>query len=225
MTLRLRTFLVVLLASVALPVSAQGWYVGASVGRAKAADAGSNVSSGVNEACAVAITAGATGCAAFVNYDENRTGASFFAGQKYGRYVGAEVGYVDLGTYDLSGSFLVSGSGGTATLFGSEEDKASATYIDAVLTYPVTPVVSVFGKVGIAYMHNEESCSLSGAVCGSHTDNSWEPDFSIGVGTEITPTVGLRLAYSQFNSVGDSNYEYTAGNFRYLELAGIVHFR
>jgi len=217
--------LVSLLSLAVMPAWAQGPYLGVGVGRARAADAASNSRNLANQLCAAAYGAGASSCSTSLKYDENANGFSAFAGMQLNPYLAGEVGYVDLGTYNLRGSFVITSGGTTSTASGTEEDKASAAYLAAVFSYPVIRRVSLFGKLGLAYTRLHESCAVSLTTCASGTDTGWGPTFAVGVSAGLVRNVDLRLAYSQFNSVGDANNEYAAGDFRYLGIAAVVHFR
>jgi len=216
--------LVSLLSLAAVPAWAQGAYFGVGVGRAQAADASSNSRNLADQVCAAAYGAGASGCAVSLKYDESANGFSAFAGMQLSPYLAGEVGYVDLGTYSLRANFVLTSGGTTSIASATEEDKASAAYFAAVFSYPVTRRVALLGKLGLAYTRLKESCTVSVAPCSSGSDTGWQPTFGLGVDVSLVANVDLRVSYTQFNNVGDANNQYAAGDFRYAEIAGIVHF-
>ncbi len=204
---------------------ARSWYVGAGLGHARAVDAGTSLASGGQDVCNLALLTGSSSCNFSARGDDTDTAYSVFVGGQFTPYVAGELGYVDFGSYGASGTLSATGGSLGGVHQFTERDRPSATYLAAVLSYPVLRRwLSVFGKLGIGYMHNEEDCTVSGTGCASHSDNSWEPVFGVGVSTTVTSLFELRLAYSQFNSVGDRSWEYTAGDFRYAQLSGLVRF-
>ena len=202
---------------VSVPVQAAGWYVGAGLGVGHAADADSNVFG------SVAILSGG-GIPVIGSYDSSNPLVQVFGGYQFNRYVAAEAGYTDFGSYTLNGLAAV-GNGYVAV---SETDRIDALYIAAVGSIPLTSSVSLFGKLGLASSRDRETCYVTGAACPSVSSSQTEPVIGVGVEFPFTPVrlrqhLAMRVEYDVFPSIGNG-MEYTAGNFDALTVNGIYHF-
>ncbi|HYW90984.1 MAG TPA: outer membrane beta-barrel protein [Gammaproteobacteria bacterium] len=207
----------------ASPAPAQGLYFGAGLGAARAADADSNVQRLEDRQCAVLLGSGATSCAWSESHDTTNPAYSVFAGYGFSRYLAVELGYAGFGTYKLHASVAAAGAGATSPVY-YEQDNASAAYADAVLSYPVIERIAVFARAGIGYVQNRKSCTDSVSGCSPGTDNEWKPTYGVGVSVNVAPETDVRMAYTEFDGVGDNNRQYTAGKFRMLEIDGVYHF-
>jgi len=214
---------VLLLMVGACPAVAQPWYFGAGLGAARAADAESNVHRLEDRLCAASLGPGASGCVPSESHDTSNPAYSVFAGYAFSRYVAVELGYAGFGTYKLHASVATSGTAPTGPAY-YEQDDASAAYADAVLRYPVIARVALFARVGIGYMQNRKSCADTVSSCSPGTDDAWKPTYGLGVSVNVAPEADVRMAYTEFDGVGDNNRQYTAGKFRLLEIDGVYHF-
>jgi OOP family OmpA-OmpF porin len=147
-------FASVLAASVS--VHAEGMYAGARVGNTEMkADA----------------TAGA-------GMSDNGTSMAVFAGTAITSYFGAEVGYVNFGTYFK----------GTPS-----EAKMTALYFAGTATYPINPQVNVFAKAG--FSQNKANSNQVGTFSNT--------GFLMGVGAEynFTNKIGVVAEYENFGNI------------------------
>lgn len=205
------------------PAAAQGWYFGAGLGVARAADVDTNVQRLGDRLCALLLGPGTTGCSPSVSRDSSSPAYSVFAGYAFSRYLSAELGYAGFGTYKLHASVPTGGTGSTGPAY-YEQDDASAAYADAVLRYPVFERVALFARVGFGYMQNRKSCTATVSSCYPGTDDEWKPTYGVGVSVNVAPETDVRMAYTEFDGVGDDSTQYTAGKFRMLEIDGVYHF-
>ena len=196
-----------------MPVYAANWYAGFGVGAGRSRDAASNVQNGITTLAGLGISSSAT-------FNTGRAAFNIFGGYQFNRYVAAEIGWIDFGNYNLNGTAV---SGGTSVAV-SETDKISAFTLAAVGTIPINQTFSVFGKAGIAVSQDKESCTISGSTCASASDSATKPMFGIGGEMNASQNVGLRLEYDQYNNIGNSNNEYTAGDFYQVALSGLYRF-
>lgn len=169
------TGLIAAIAAISPLVFAQdsGWYVGASIGQSKAKDT-----------CPNTVPVG-------VNCDDTDTGWSVFSGYQFNKYLGAEIGYADLG------EFKVSTSGTTDTL------KVKGSELLGVGTFPINPQFEVYGKVGVFFWNVKESCA--GTLCPFGSQNETGSDLTYGLGAKFTFTknVGVKVQYQRYKDVGN----------------------
>lgn len=145
-------FLALLALSVALPAAAQlnmsSVYVGGSLGQAKAKDS-------------------CSGC------DDKDTTWGVFGGYRVNRYVAAELGYHDLGSYGPI--------------------DANAWELVGVGSWPITDQFSVYGKLG-GYRGKFEGAGAS----ESNTDLT----YGLGLQFDLNKNVGLRGEWQRYPSMG-----------------------
>ncbi len=201
-----------------VPAQAAGWYLGLGAGTGYAADAANNV------ATSAAYLAG-TGIVTVGTYDTNQPAFSLFGGIQFNPYIAMEAGYIDFGSYSLTG---IATSGGGTVAF-SETDQIDAVYLAAVGFAHLNRVVSLFGKLGLADSTVSESCTVSGTSCLSANDSALEPMAGIGVEFRFMPRrrrqhLAMRVEYDNFTNVGNSNNDYTAGNFHSVTVSGLFRF-
>jgi OOP family OmpA-OmpF porin len=128
---------------------AGNWYIGFGAGASKALDADNNLSADQNALALIGVSSGITA-------DENAADLSVFAGYQFIPQIAAEIGYEYLGKYKLNGAFSAS----IGSMAGFEEDKVSAVTLSAVLSAPITPTFSLFGRLGIADTTIDQSAAL-----------------------------------------------------------------
>ncbi len=219
MTLRgkMLFMLLAMVAAAAAPAQADSWYAGAGLGVGHAADADSNVFSSI-----AMRTNGAVPVAG--SYDSSHGLFQLFGGFRFDRYIAVEAGYVNLGRYTLN-SISSQGAGFVGM---SETDRVDALYVAAVGTYPVSRIVSVYGKLGLAHSRDKETCFVTGSVCPSASDTADEPMIGVGAEFPFTPVPwhphwALRVEYDIYPSVGGSA-EYTSGTFNLVTAEGLYEF-
>lgn len=196
-----------------LPAYASGWYMGVGVGTAQALDADSNVANSLS------ALAGA-GISSVGSYDTNASALTLFGGFRFNRNFAVELGYADLGSYNLN---VLATSGGS-TVAASETDDVSALSLSAVGIIPLDGFVSIFGKLGVASTADSESCSVTGTSCSSTTDYSLDPIVGVGGEINLGPRWALRLELDQYYQIGNTANEYTAGDFRLVTFSGLFRF-
>lgn len=184
-------------------------YAGAGLGGSISLSADGNV----NDARSILATVGTAGR---ITYDKATVTPAVLLGVGLNRYIAAEIRYAYLGDYGLK----TSAGGGTA----KESDDVHAFSLTAVGKYPLGPKVQVLAKVGFADTIVNMTCSIPGQGCASATDSS--VGFVFGAGISLLPArvLELRFDYTQYNGVGNSGRNYTAGTFGALETLAIYHF-
>ncbi|MHB8413776.1 MAG: outer membrane beta-barrel protein [Acidiferrobacteraceae bacterium] len=207
------TALFIVLTCAAVPVYASGWYLGiASIALGRATDAGRNVANAVP---------GSPGSTTAVSFDDQGlVPISVFGGYQFDPYMGAEVGDVYFGNYTLLTA--TAGSGGSVA--GSETDKPNAIWFAVVGTLPINQRFSIFGKAGLAYAQDKMTCTRTGSTCASALNAAMTPMFGMGGQMNATRKIRVRLEYDQYNSIGNNQYEYTAGTFYQVAWSVLYRF-
>jgi OOP family OmpA-OmpF porin len=158
--------------------SAQGFYIGGSVGRSDADD---------SNAVPDLITSGSA--------DGTDTGFKIFGGYQFNPYFGLELAWVDLGTAKYSGSFAgFPVTGGTV--------KTQGFNFSAVGTYPFGSGFAVFGKIG-AFAWESKQNDVTAGIPFSNKENGGDVSFGIGASYDITKNIGIRAEWERFKAVGD----------------------
>ena len=142
-----------------------GWYAGVSLGQSKAD-------------CASGL--GATSC------DDTDSAWKILGGYQFSRYLGAELGYQDLGKVN-------------ATVGASSASvKTKAWDLAAVGTLPIADKFSAFGKLG---MYRADS-DLSSDVLASGSESKSDLTYGLGLQYDFTRSVGMRGEWQRFQKVG-----------------------
>ena len=150
-----------------------GWYVGASAGQSKAKDS-----------CPNSIPVG-------VSCDDTSGAYGVFGGYQFNKYLGAELGYTDLG------EVTASGLGTTETI------KVKGIELLGVGTFPINPQFEVYGKVGVFFWDLKDSCA--GTLCGFSSQSDTGTDLTYGLGAKFnfTKNVGVRVQYQRYKDIGN----------------------
>lgn len=147
--------------------------------------------------------------------DGTATGFKVYGGYVWPARFGIEVGYYDLGTYDV---FTFNTK--------SDEFKTTALAFSGTYSLPLNPSAEVLLKFGLAFTDVDYRCF---SACGwpyintSHSDVS--PVMGIGIGWRIAPSFSVRADWEYFglvtHSVGGmiAEYDYSA-----VSIAGQFHF-
>lgn len=164
-------------AGTGLPALAQdsGWYAGASAGWSTARDY-----------CPNAIPVGSS-C------DDSGGAYSVFGGYQFIKYLGIELGYVDLGKV-----------GASAPALGiSETIKARGFELSGVGTLPIGSRFELYAKAGLYVLDVDYACSGSGCTSISSLSET-ASDFTYGVGAIVSfsKNIGLRVQYQRYQDVG-----------------------
>lgn len=177
----------------------QGFYLGAGGGRSKANNAGN-----CSDLSSIFLSGGFT-----CNSNDTGTGWKVFAGYQFNRYVAAEVSYVNLGEFKISGSgnfaagppFL-----GPSTFNGS--DKPTGFSLDAVGTLPITEEFGLIARIGAFRWTLDASATISSSVGAGTLSSSDKPtgtsvDYGIGVKYDFAKDFGVRAELQRFKNIGD----------------------
>jgi hypothetical protein len=147
--------------------------------------------------------------------DSNATGYKVYGGYVWPQRFGFEVGWYDLGSYDVF-TFGVK----------SDEFKTSALAFSGTYSLPINPSVDARFKVGLAFTNVDYRCS---SACGwpyistSHSDIA--SLLGAGVGWRLAQNFSVRLDWEYFGGVAHSVggvlalYDYNT-----FSLAGQFHF-
>ncbi len=196
-----RTTLILTLAlGISLPAAAQqsGAYLGAAV----TASRGSNLSSGeVND---FLVQAGYRN--PMTDIDRKDSGYKIFAGYAFSPNLAIELTESDIG--EFSTRTTVTGGAVNARY------QAKATSLDAVLSAPVSDLLSVFGRIGIARTRTDANFSSSGIVGLQFTQASRSksaPHYGVGVQYALAKQWAVRAELERFAKLGDDS---TGGELR-----------
>jgi OOP family OmpA-OmpF porin len=197
---RLSSAALLLLFAGAACAQSEGWYIGVGAGQSKARDAAS---------CSDLEGIFQPGFSCTSN--DTSTGWKLFAGYQFNQYFAAEAGYVDLGTFKISGNGNFAGPPlppGPGTATGS--DKASGFNLDAVGTLPISQEFGLLGRVGIfAWKLNATTdASQTNAIPTLSVSSSDKPsgtglDFGVGAKYDFNSVAGLRAEWQRFKSIGN----------------------
>ena len=148
-----------------------GWYVGGSIGQSKID-------------CS-------TGGVAGVSCDDSDTAFRVLGGYQFNKYLGAELGYADLGKATISGAGL------------SASVEAKAWDLVGVGRLPLADRFSLFGKLGM-YRADSDLSSNTPLIPASSDTNS---DITYGVGAQydFNKNLGVRAEWQQYKKVGSDS--------------------
>lgn len=157
------------------------WYVGASAGQSKGKD------------FCPSFVAGGTSC------DDTSSAYGAFSGYQFNKYLGAELGYTDLGENKSSGPV------------DAVTAKVKVLELLGVGTIPITPQIEVYGKVGAFFWDLDASCAgtCSGfgpgaGSPGSQSDSGTDLTYGLGVKLNFTKNVGVRVQYQRYKDIDSS---------------------
>ena len=161
----------------AAQVSAQGFYLGGSVGSSKID--GDIAGPGL-------ISSGTV--------DGEDSGFKLYGGYQFNPYFGVEMAFVDLGTASYSGTF------GGFPVAGGKVDVWGLGFF-AVGAWPVTPSFSLFGKLGL-FSWEAEWSDMPGGVPSSSTENGADLAGGVGLNYSFTKNLSARLEWERFKAGG-----------------------
>ena len=156
--------------------SAQGFYIGGSVGESDA-DEGNAIPD--------LITSGPV--------DGKDSGMKFFGGYQFNRNLAVELAYVDLGKVTYSGTF-----GGLPVTGGRVE--TSGFNVSVVGTLPLNPSFSLFAKAGL-FAWEAEARDITGGAPFSGKEDGGDLSFGFGGAYNLTKNFSLRAEWEQFEAV------------------------
>lgn len=162
-----------------------GFYLGFSVGQAKARIDDERITSSL-------LGAGFTTTS--INNDDRGTGYKLLAGYRFNKYFSIEGGYFDLGKFSFDANTMPAG-----TLRG--ELKAKGTNLDAVFSAPFTESFSVFARVGMNHANVHDSFAATGAVnllTPSPSENATNIKYGAGLEYDFTRHIGMRAEVERY---------------------------
>jgi len=194
---------------------ADNWYIGFGAGGSRSVDAGNNIADGHTNLRQYGVTN-------FTSSDRTDTVLSVFGGYHFNHFLGAELDYTDLGTYDARGF-----AGPNFTLpTGRERDEINVLSLEAVLTAPIGDAFAVYGKIGPALANVDEStCVSSVRFCDTSSDTTGAMHGSVGVRLTPASLIGeIRLEYSRFHDVNAGSKQFTGGDFNVWQVQYVYDF-
>lgn len=187
------------------------WFAGASVGS-------SNYSSVIDDAVTGAAPVGSS---AKESRSDTATGFTALLGYRFNDYFALEGQYVSMGT--ASDDIAINGSSSGHL---HAKIKLDGLGVDAVGFYPVGGVTSLFGKFGIIDSDLHEDITASDASSNSAVSQSASKttyDWGAGIAFLLSPVWNLRVGYTQYHNVGNSNVT-GSGNVNFLYVAATFSF-
>jgi len=120
-------------------------------------------------------------------FDESDNAAGVRAGYMFTDFIGAEIGYLDLGSYSAEGKT----SGNDINL------NADGFTAAAIFNFSATPILDLYAKVGAFYLDADSTSRLDGRTTIIESDDGAEP--FIGVGAEAD--FGQWAIFGEFTTV------------------------
>jgi OOP family OmpA-OmpF porin len=162
-----------------------GWYGGANIGQSTATIDDPRITSGLV----------GSGFTSVIISDNNRdTGYKIFGGYQLNKNFSVEGGYFDLGGFGFNAATLPEG-----TLNG--HIKLRGVNVDLVGSLPLTPKISVFGRIGANYAEARDSFSGSGAVVVLNPSPSvFDTNSKVGLGMQyaISNSLAVRAEVERY---------------------------
>jgi OmpA-OmpF porin, OOP family len=159
-------------------VSAQGFYIGGSVGQSEFDD---------SNAIPELITSGSV--------DGSDTGYKIFGGYQFNQHFGLEVAYVDLGKASYSGRF------GALTVTGGSVETTGFNF-SAVGTLPLGSSFALLGRIGL-FTWESKANDVTGGVPFSGKENGTDVSYGFGASFNFTKNLSMRAEWDRFKAVGD----------------------
>jgi OOP family OmpA-OmpF porin len=126
------------------------------------------------------------GAAGAISCDDKDTAWKAFVGYQFTKYIGAEVGYVDLGKAEASAPGIVASF------------KARGVELVGVASYPFNEQFSVFAKAGALFSKTK----LNTNVGINASDNNTDFTFGLGARYNLTRNFGVRAEWQRYQNVG-----------------------
>jgi OOP family OmpA-OmpF porin len=157
---------------------------------------------------------GATGNPSFSgSCDDKGTGYKAFVGLQLIPLTALEVGYIDFGKAQASGTL-----GGVST---SRELSANATYLAFVLRGTLFDRLTVYGKAGADYW--QASGNLGTSLGTSQSANGTSYMYGVGASFRIVGPLGVIVEAERYQNVGDQGTTGQA-NINALSLGLVLRF-
>ncbi|WP_126452971.1 outer membrane beta-barrel protein [Sulfuriflexus mobilis] len=169
------------------------WYVGASAGR---------TDYDLSESDFDAAFA-AAGFTSSTDIEDTDTGYKAFVGWQFHKNFAVELGYVDLGTYDIDTIITAP----VSATFNGDAD-VDGYSLSLVGSYPATDNFSVIGRLGAYFWDvNSQGTASVGATAVNLNGDDSGTDIVLGVGAQydFNKTIGIRAEYEVYKDVGDED--------------------
>lgn len=197
------------LAALAFPVHAQ-WYVGGAVGQSEA-----SIGTGArnDQLFELGFDNAST------SSDDKATAFRAFGGYRFNRYFAAELGYVDLGRYELRSTVAPAG-----TLDSSMRIRGAD--LSALGLLPIGDRFTLFGRVGVLGARTQSSFSSTGSVrllgdSGNESERSSGVLYGAGVMADVASNLAVRIEYTEHRKLGDD----LSGEFKARSITAGVQYR
>lgn len=134
--------------------------------------------------------------------DTSDTGYKIFLGYDFNKNWGLEFGYVDLGKYEFSGTYLGVPVRGDA--------KITAYNLGVVGTYPINNNFGIFGKLG-AYAWDTKASVSSGSVGARASDSGTNVYGGLGLKYNFTTNFSIRGEWERYHDSDNPIDLYSVG--------------
>ena len=161
------------------PSFAQGWYLGAGIGRGNLNVSGTDL--GLPNA----------------QVGDSATTYNLRVGAMMTPYFGVELGYYDHGEYDFSGSIGAVNVAGTA--------KAKSFGLSAIGVLPVSAYFDVYGRLGYASSELKANASAAGFVANDK-DNERGMLYGVGAHWNVSRNVGVFAEWGKADKIKVDSY-------------------
>lgn len=205
----------VLAVSIAGAVHAQSitpWYAGVSIGSTK-----SNVNAGEVNDFLRSLGYGSPSTSA----DDKDAAYKFSLGYRFSPVIAVEGFYADLGKYNTRSNVTTPFVGSV-----SADYKAKGFGVDVVLSAPITPEFSVYGRLGVLQAKTEATFGSTGSIGllqNRGSKNKTGQHFGVGLQYDLNPALALRGEVETYRKLGDDS---TGGELKVdvLSLGAIFRF-
>lgn len=141
---------------------------------------------------------------------------NIFAGYQVNRHFAVELGYADFGKATVSGFFppgLTPGAVSTET---------TAVELLGIAAVPLTDSFSFYAKAG--FFHYDSDGTGTGGALASASDKGTEITFGVGAEYHINRSIGARLEWQRYLSVGSGIFGVDNGDVTVLRLTTRYRF-
>jgi OOP family OmpA-OmpF porin len=176
----------------AVPALAQ-WYAGGNIGRAQTQMGGGTLA---NDLAIHGITG--TG-----SVNNNDVGFKLYAGYQLGKSLALEGGYVNLGKFNVAGSYTRPLPAGTF----AGDVKPQGANLDLVGKFELGTQVAAYLRGGAAYLNTKASAAASTAGFAGYSNaskNQVVADIGAGFQMDFSKSIAGRAEWQHFFQVGDS---------------------
>lgn len=175
-----KTGLVVAGLLVAGVASAQGVYVGGSLGQSRTSFGSEFQPNDPGDV---------------MSFDKRDTAYKLFAGYEINKYFAIEGGYADLGEPKVNVTYPGGWDKGT--------QESSAWFVVGKGTLPISEQFNVFGKVGVTRNKVKSTWTDNTGGKNSTSDSRSRAMYGVGAEYNVTKQVGIRMEYENFGKFGD----------------------